>query len=107
MSALTKRARDRACTVRLPGCDGGGETTQPAHFRDLRLGSGGARKPSDLMVAWACDSCHSIVDGRRKAPSGYTREGVRLAHAMGVLETITILEREGAREVVAITGRAA
>lgn len=93
---LRTYARGRPCLVRLPGCDGGGETTVLAHFRDLSLGSGVGLKPSDLAAgAWCCDSCHSIIDQRMKAPLGLTRTDIRLAHAIGVLRTIAQLERDG------------
>lgn len=94
---LRTYARGKPCLVRLPGCDGGGETTVLAHFRDLSLGSGVGLKPSDLAAgAWCCDSCHALADGRRKLPfGGPSRDAIRLAHAIGVLRTIAQLERDG------------
>ena len=87
MSALTKLARGRMCTIRIPGiCDGGGETTVPAHFRSQRIGAGAGIKPPDLFVAWACHGCHSIVDGRFHV-DGITKDQAREYHLMGVLET--------------------
>ena len=33
MTKLREEARGRDCTVRLPGCNGGGESTVLAHYR--------------------------------------------------------------------------
>lgn len=82
---LRKAARDQHCLVRLPGCDGGGATTVLAHYR-LGGTCGMGLKPPDEQGAFACDSCHSIVDGR-KPLEGWTRDQIRLAHAEGVLRT--------------------
>jgi hypothetical protein len=82
---LRKEARGKPCQVRLPGCDGGGETTCLAHFR-LSGYSGIALKPPDSMGAFACANCHDIADGRKRL-NGWTREQIRLAHAEGVLRT--------------------
>ena len=73
--------------IRLPGCDGGGETTVLAHYRIAGY-CGVGMKPSDAAFgAWACDSCHSLVDGRRKL-IGWNGVDLRLAHAEGVMRTI-------------------
>jgi hypothetical protein len=56
-SKLCKNAEGKKCTLRLPGCDGGGETTVFAHYR--RFGWGGmGMKPNDLLGCFACYSCH-------------------------------------------------
>ncbi len=99
MSKLTQAARGRPCMIRLPNCDGGGDTTVLAHFRDLSIGAGIGLKPSDLCGAWACASCHDRIDGRRSAAYGSSRADMRLAHAMGVMRTLVALEREGKVEV--------
>jgi hypothetical protein len=91
---LTKAARGRDCTVRLLGCPNNTETTVLAHYR-LAGTCGMGMKPNNLQGAWCCDYCHSVCDGRIKAPEGMTREDIRLAHAEGVLRTIDILVREG------------
>lgn len=83
MSRLRALARDQDCTIRLPGCDGGGATTVSAHYR---LATGGGMKPDDQQAADACHSCHDIVDGRKKL-EGWTRDAIRLAHAEGVFRT--------------------
>jgi len=91
---LTKAARGRDCTVRIPGCPNNTETTVLAHYR-LAGTCGAGIKPNNLQGAWCCDYCHGVCDGRIKAPEGWTREDIRLAHAEGVMRTIDILVREG------------
>lgn len=71
--------------VRLPGCDGGGETTVLAHYR-LAGYCGTGMKPPDTMGAFCCFACHEAIDGRRFIP-GHDRDRVRLAHAEGVMRT--------------------
>jgi hypothetical protein len=60
---LRKYAQGKPCMVRLPGCDGGGETTVLAHYRCSSTGMG--KKENDLIGAWACCHCHDLVDGRK------------------------------------------
>jgi len=43
-------------------------------------------KPPDLFIAFACDPCHSVVDGRTHI-EGLSKDEVRHAHLMGVVET--------------------
>ena len=82
---LRKEARGKPCQVRLPGCDGGGETTVLAHFRIAGY-SGIGIKPPDELGAWCCYSCHQFVDGHAPLPA-YTKDEIRLAHAEGCLRT--------------------
>lgn len=90
---LRKLARGQECLVRLPGCDGGGETTTLAHFR-LSGYCGTGLKPPDELGAFACYSCHAIVDGRLKL-SEWSKVEIRLAHAEGCLRTaVRVLEME-------------
>lgn len=92
---LTRAARGRDCTVRLPGCPNNTETTVLAHYR-LAGTCGMGIKPNNLQGAWADDYCHAIADGRMSAPEGMTRDEVRLYHAEGVMRTIDTLIAEGA-----------
>lgn len=92
---LTALAKGQPCLVRLPGCDGGGETTVAAHYRLAGM-SGMGIKPPDLISAWACAKCHDLIDGRAKLPDGYSRDSVRLAHAEAVFRTQERLLRMGA-----------
>lgn len=82
MTDPRKIARGKPCMVRLHGCDGGGETTVLAHYRLAG-------------TAWCCARCHDIIDGRVKAPSGYSRNDVRLAHCEGVIRTLYELDKMG------------
>lgn len=71
---VSKRIRDFArgqtCTLRLPGCDGGGETTVHCHIR--RFGwAGVGQKPHDFLGVHGCVSCHALLDSRDpEAPCG-------------------------------------
>ena len=87
----SKAAHGKPCMIRLPGCDGGGETTVLAHYR-LSGYSGTGLKPPDSMAAYACFRCHAIVDGRLPRPEGYSFDAVRLAHAEGVMRTQQLKE---------------
>lgn len=89
---IRKEARGRPCMVRLPGCDGGGETTVLAHYRMAGY-CGTGMKPNDLAFgAWACHNCHSLVDGR---DNYLAWNEARMAHAEGVMRTINELLKEG------------
>lgn len=90
MTKERRSARGKPCMVRLPGCDGGGESTVLAHYR---IGGycGVGMKPPDVLGAWACDACHDAVDGRRTI-AGYTRIEIRLAHAEACLRTRAEIE---------------
>lgn len=86
MTQARRAARGQPCLIRLPGCNGGGETTCLCHYR-MPGYCGTGLKPPDSMGAFGCDHCHAIVDGRLPLPAGYTRDAVRLAHAEGCLRT--------------------
>jgi hypothetical protein len=90
MTPARKAAKGQPCMVRLPGCDGGGETTVLAHYSLSGLSGAGLKSP-DLIGAHCCHSCHAIADGRTPRPEGYTRNDVRLALAEGVLRTIAAM----------------
>lgn len=92
---LRKLARGQPCQVRLPGCDGGGDTTVLAHYRIAGL-CGYGMKPPDVLGAWCCAKCHDLVDGRAHL-ANLTRVEVRLAHAEGCLRTaVAVAELERA-----------
>ena len=90
MTAARRAAHGQPCLVRLPGCDGGGETTVLAHYR-LAGTSGMGMKPDDEQGAYACVNCHDAVDGRRNC--GLPRTEIRLAFAEGVLRTQALLRK--------------
>jgi len=90
---ITKAARGRDCMVRIPGiCNGNPETVVLAHYR-LAGTCGTGYKPNDLQGAWACDGCHSAIDGRSK--TDFTQDELRLMHAEGCFRTLDTLVREG------------
>lgn len=61
---LRNSARDKFCTLRLPGCEPGNETVVLAHLRGVwSLGTG--IKPHDFAAIYCCQSCHDRLDGRR------------------------------------------
>jgi len=68
-------ARDEPCLVNLPGCTGGGSDTVAAHSTAIDDGKGGAQKADDIFVAFACQHCHDILDGRK--------DGISLLSVMG------------------------
>lgn len=90
---LRKEAKGRDCMVRVVGvCNGNPETVVLAHYRMGGL-NGMGMKPDDIFGAWACERCHSAVDGRTKTE--YDREQLRLFHAEGVFRTQAVLQCEG------------
>ena len=58
---LRRYAKSQPCMVRYEGCDGGGETTRLAHWRQIGL-SGMGIKCNDLAGAFACANCAAITD---------------------------------------------
>jgi len=88
---LRKYAQGKPCMVRLPGCNGGGETTVLAHYRDSSTGMG--KKEADQLGAWACCYCHSVVDGR--IMTDWHKEEVDNAFLKAIIRTQRELIREG------------
>ena len=81
---LSDSARGQECMVRIPGvCNHNPETTVLAHLN----GGGMGTKKSDLFGAFACSSCHDVLDGRVKLPHGYTNVLIELMHRQGVERT--------------------
>lgn len=80
---LRDSARGKDCTLRLPGCDGGGETSVLAHAPFGGKGMG--TKPPDSWGAVACHRCHAIVDGRERAD--VSRLEIMEAWLRGIAET--------------------
>ena len=91
---LRKAAKDRGCTVRIPGvCNFNSATTVLAHIRLAGVSGMGMKSP-DLLGAWACSACHDEIDGRTHK-SGLSHDELRLAHYDGMARTIAQLEKEG------------
>lgn len=98
---LRDQARGKPCMVRIANlCGAGGcastETTVLAHIGMKGLGGMGTKTP-DLLGAWACDTCHGILDGRYKVPLALNIKYADLAlwHHEGVARTIAALIAEG------------
>jgi hypothetical protein len=89
---IMKSAREERCTIRLPGCNGGFETTVFAHVDKIRFGKGTGHK--SMFGAYGCSSCHDIVDGRKKV-KGMSKPEIHLFHVEGVLETWMRLVEKG------------
>lgn len=69
MRIESKRLRDAArgedCTLNIAGvCSYNSSTVVLAHLPDESHGI--ARKSDDISACFACDSCHSVIDGRVK-----------------------------------------
>ena len=88
---LRDSARGQSCTLRLFGCDGGGETTVLAHLPFGSAGMGG--KASDLHAIFCCASCHDLLDGRRRDDESY--ESIMSACVRAHAETMQVWASEG------------
>ena len=85
MTQARKEAQGKPCMIRLPGCNGGGDTTVLAHYRLAGYCGTGIKPDDEVFGAWACSSCHDAVDGRRNC--GLPRVELMLAHANACLRT--------------------
>ena len=77
MRVVSKKLRDSArgqtCTLRLQGCGYDDGTVVLAHIPCGQKGMG--MKGPDMVACFACDNCHSILDGRKR---GEISEGDQL-----------------------------
>ena len=81
---LRDSAKGEACTLRLPGvCSGDTATTVLAHLPFGGRGTG--LKASYDHAVYACDACHSVLDGRVKAR--VSREEIYECCIRGLAET--------------------
>lgn len=91
MSKLRELARGQQCQIRIPGvCNGDPETTVLAHYRMAGI-CGTGQKPPDECGAWACSSCHDVVDGRHYIAPPIAKQ----YHAEGVMRTLNELHKLG------------
>lgn len=96
-SKYTRSARGQECQVRIPGvCNGNPETTVLAHLN----GAGMGMKHADIHGAYACSSCHDVIDGRRIINTGnglskYAGYELKKMHLEGVIRTQQIMIKEG------------
>lgn len=103
MIDITAIARGKECQIRLIGiCTGNRETTIPAHYSLAGISGRGIKSP-DTCVAWACQACHDVVDGR--VQTDIERETFRFAHAEGVIRTFAELHGLGYGLVLVDAGR--
>lgn len=83
MSKLRKSAKGQECQVRIPNyCNFNPETTVLAHLN----GGGMGYKKHDLFGAFACSSCHDVIDGRVRARE-YSMDDLERMHLEGVIRT--------------------
>lgn len=82
---LRESARGQDCQVRIPNvCNFNPETTVLCHLN----GGGMGTKKSDAFAAFACSSCHDVLDGRVK--TDVEQWMIELWHRHGVERTQTI-----------------
>jgi len=77
---LRDSARGQECQVRSPVCNGDTSTTVLAHLN----GGGMGTKHSDLLAAFACSSCHNLIDGNYQ---GYSPHFVTQIHCDAIFRT--------------------
>jgi len=70
-------ARDEPCTIRLPGCLPGTETTVLAHLPNRSMG----KKNNDYNAAFACFNCHQKLDGA--VAHNIEKDWLELSHRRG------------------------
>lgn len=99
---LKKAARGKPCMVRIAAECGfnhcaGTDTTVLAHITMPGLKGVGMKVP-DLLGAWACDTCHGILDGRYVPRGMVQKSQLKLWHHEGVARTIDQLIKDGVIE---------
>lgn len=91
---ITASAKGEDCTVRLPGvCNFNRDTVVFAHISGVRFGHGIGKKTK--LGAYACSSCHDLIDGRVPLPFHITKQAVKMAHYEAVMETLLKMEEKG------------
>lgn len=60
---IRQSAKDETCTIRYPGCTGGGEDTVFCHINSRWKGMG--NKSPDLFGVYGCYHCHRKLDEGR------------------------------------------
>jgi hypothetical protein len=90
VSKITKSARDKECTARIPNvCSGRSDTVVHCHLN----GSGMGTKQNDIFGGRLCFECHNAVDGR--ATTEYKPETLRRWFYEAVFRTQQQLLDEG------------
>ena len=94
MSNITTFAKNRPCTIRLPGiCNHNAQTSVWAHINSVRWGSGRGHKAPDVCGLISCSACHDILDGRVKTT--LERDFIKLAALEGHMESLALLVKAG------------
>jgi hypothetical protein len=65
-SKITRSAKMRTCTLRLPDCRNDRETVVFAHLPSIDSGRG--FKSPDWWGVYSCSHCHDLLDRRKKHP---------------------------------------
>jgi hypothetical protein len=79
------------CTVRLPCCNGDPDTTVFAHAPSISKGVG--QKSPDWWGAFACSSCHDVLDSR--TPHHYPEALILDTWLKAIHETLRIQFKDG------------
>ena len=94
--AIRDSARGENCTVQIyPYCRDNPETVVLAHLPSEDHGM--ALKSPDFWAAYACDLCHSIIDGREKTV--LPAEEIRACMYRGLYRTQKRLIEKGLMKV--------
>lgn len=74
---IRRSAKGQDCTMLIPGiCNQNPETVVWAHSNRHEHGKGMGIKAKDEFGCYACSSCHGVLDGQIKRPTGVTKEDV-------------------------------
>lgn len=93
MTNLRKHAENQPCYIRVPGyCCHDPARVVGCHVRMIGI-SGAGMKAEDLLLAYGCQPCHDVVDGRTQTE--FTPDERRLMLLEGMVRTQLQLIREG------------
>jgi len=96
LTKIQAAAKDRECTIRLPGiCNFRTDTTVLCHSNQHTDGKGMGLKAPDTCAAFGCSACHDVVDGRAPRPVGMSRDLMLAYFQAGIEQTQRILRRMG------------
>lgn len=93
MTDLRQEARGRECQVRSAVCCFDPDTTVLAHVRMSGISGMGYKAP-DLLGAWACVACHTLVDTDRYGDVELLPDECDLLLLRGLVRTQAQLIRE-------------
>lgn len=94
MSKITSSANGKRCQIRLPGVCTDSTNVVWCHAIGQAAGKGIGMKVPDLLGAYGCEECHSVVD-RRKFVNHLTRMEIEHAFYEGVMRSQRILIDDG------------